>query len=369
MNETTTRYLGLDAHAAALTVAVAEETEPPALYGTVPNRPAAIRKLIARLGRPSELVAAYEAGPTGYDLYRLLLDLGVQTIVVAPSLTPMRPGDRVKTDARDALSLARLLRSGDLTAVWVPDRDDEALRDLVRTREDARAHLVQTRHHLSKFLLRHGTRPPAGYSNWTLRYYGWLHQLRLELVAERLAFEDYPTAEQAVRDRIRRLEAAIRACVTQSRLLPLVTSLQCLCGIAFLSAVVIAVEVGDFRRFPAAPSFMAYTGLVPSEHSSGQARRRGHITRTGSAHVWHVLVQAAHYARHRPSGRAEFLRRLEGGPPDLLELGRRAQARLHDRYWHLQRRLGSARVVTAVARELAGFVWAVGCRTEMSVSA
>jgi transposase len=369
MNEPTTRYLGVDAHAATLTVAVAEQSGSPVLFGTVANQPAAIRKLVASLGRSSQLVAAYEAGPTGYDLYRQLLALGVQTIVVAPSLTPTRPGDRVKTDGRDALSLARLLRSGDLTPVWVPDREHEALRDLVRAREDAKVNLLRTRHHLSKFLLRHGIRPPAGWSSWTLRYHAWLRQLRFELVAERLAFEDYLGAEQAASDRMRRLDGVIRECITQSRLLPLVVGLQSLRGIAFLSAVIIAVEVGDFRRFRAAPSFMAYTGLVPSEHSSGEARRRGHITHTGNAHLRHVLIQAAHNARHRPSGRAEFLRRLEGGPPDLIELALRAQARLHDRYWHLQRRLGSAKAVTAVARELAGFVWAVGCRMESSACA
>jgi transposase len=267
------------------------------------------------------------------------------------------------------LSLARLLRSGDLTAAWVPDREHEALRDLVRAREDAKIHLLRTRHHLSKFLLRHGIRPPAGWSNWTLRYYAWLRQLRFELVAEGLAFEDYLSAEQAARDRMGRLDAALRECLTQSRLLPLVTGLQCLRGIAFLSAVIIAVEVGDFRHFRAAPSFMAYTGLVPSEHSSGEARRRGHITHTGNAHLRHVLIQAAHNARYRPRGRAELLRRRAGRPTDLIELALRGQARLHDRYWHLQRRLGSAKAVTAVARELAGFAWAVGCRMESSVCA
>jgi len=364
MNETTTRYLGLDAHAATVTVAVADQTGPPAVYATVANQPAAIRKLVASLGRSSRLVAAYEAGPTGYDLYRQLLALEVQTIVVAPSLTPTRPGDRVKTDARDALSLARLLRSGDLTPVWVPDREHEALRDLVRAREDAKVHLLRTRHHLSKFLLRHGTRPPVGCANWTLRHQAWLRSLRFERVAERLTFEDYLSAEQAARERVAHLEAAIRECITQSRLLPLVTALQCLRGIAFLSAVVIAVEVGDFRRFREAPSFMAYTGLVPSEHSSGQAHRRGHITHTGNAHLRHVLVQAAHNARYLPRGRVELLRKLAGCPPDLIELALRAQTRLHHRYWHLQRRLGSAKAVTAVARELAGFAWAVGCRME-----
>src|SRR2546425_747307 len=260
MNETTTRYLGLDAHAATVTVAGAEETGPPAFYGTVPNQPAAIRKLVASLSRSSQLVAAYEAGPTGYDLYRLLLELGVQTIVVAPSLTPTRPGDRVKTDARDALSLARLLRSGDLTPVWVPDREHEALRDLVRAREDAKVHLLQTRHHLSKFLLRHGISAPGTFRPNTTRYDRWLNALRFEPLAQQLAFEDYVGALRAAEDRRRRLHAALQQCAEESPLLPLMAAIQCLRGLAFHSAATIVAEVGDFTRFPTARQFMGYTG-------------------------------------------------------------------------------------------------------------
>jgi len=366
--ERTTRYLGLDVHKATIAVAVAEANGAPVLFGTIANEPGEVRKAVARLGRGARLVAAYEAGPTGYDLYRQLAALDVEAMVVAPSLTPTRPGDRVKTDNRDALSLARLLRSGDLTPVWVPDLEHEALRDLVRAREDAKAALMRERHHLSKFLLRQGVHAPQG-GSWGQRHHRWLNQLRLPISAHQLVFADYLGAERAAEERVRRLERAIHECIEGSALLPLVAALQCLRGIAFLSAAVLAVEVGDFRRFTSAPQFMAYTGLVPSEHSSGAVRRRGHITHTGNAQLRHVLVQAAHNARYRPNAQA-LRRRLDGAPPDLVHLSFSAQQRLHCRYWHLQRRLGTAKAVTAVARELAGFVWAVGQRmTEVPIAA
>jgi transposase len=369
MAERTTRYLGLDVHKATIAVAVAEASGVPVLFGTIANQPSEVRKVVARLGRDARLVAAYEAGPTGYDLHRQLVELGVEAIVVAPSLTPMRPGDRVKTDNRDALSLARLLRSDDLTPVWVPDREHEALRDLVRARDDAKAALMRDRHHLSKFLLRQGMHAP-GRTSWGQQHHRWLNQVQLLIPAHQLVFADYLGAERAAEERVRRLERAIHECVERSQLLPLVAALQCLRGVAFLSAAIVAVEVGDFRRFSSAPQFMAYTGLVPSEHSSGASRRRGHITHTGNAQLRHVLVQAAHNARYRPSQEGTLRRRLEGAPPDLVHLSFSAQQRLHNRYWHLQRRLGTAKAVTAVARELAGFVWAVGQRmTEVPVAA
>jgi len=361
--------LGLDVHKATIAVAVAEDSGAPVLFGTIVNEPKAVRKMVSRLGRDARLVAAYEAGPTGYDLHRQLVELHIEAIVVAPSLTPTRPGDRVKTDNRDALSLARLLRSGDLTSVWVPDREHEALRDLVRVREDAKAALLRARHHLSKFLLRQGIHAPRG-GSWGQRHHQWLNQLTLPILAHQLVFADYLGAERAAEERVHRLERAIRDSIEQSPLLPLVAALQCLRGIAFLSAAILAVEVGDFRRFSSAPQFMAYSGLVPSEHSSGASRRRGHITHTGNAQLRHVLVQAAHNARFRPSREGAIRQRIEGLPPDLVHLSYSAQQRLHHRYWHLQRRLGTAKAVTAVARELAGFVWAVGHRmTEVPIAA
>jgi len=365
MTEGTTRYLGLDVHKATISVAAAAETGPPEAVATIANEPSAVRQLIERLGRGRRLVAAYEAGPTGYELYRQLLGLGVEVSVVAPSLTPTRPGDRVKTDNRDAVSLARLLRNGDLVPVWVPGPDHEALRDLVRAREDAKVDLLRARHRLTKFLLRHGISTPGGFSAWGQRHRHWLNQLSFSRPAEQLAFEDYLGAVQFGVDRLRRLEAALHECAESSQLLALIVALQALRGIAFLSAVTIVAEAGDLSRFPSPRQFMGYTGLVPSEHSSGQSRRRGHITRAGNAHLRHVLIQAAHNARYRPSTE-ETNSRLTDLPPDLVQLAHTAQRRLHHRYWHLQRRIGTSKTVTAVARELAGFVWAVGQRMAVS---
>ncbi len=363
MSEGTTRYLGLDVHKATITVAVAEASGPPTAFGTIANEVGAVRRLVRQLGREAKLVAAYEAGPTGYALHRELTRLGVECMVVAPGLIPIRPGDRrVKTDTRDALGLARLLRSGDLTPIWVPDSEHEALRDLVRARYDGKDDLRRARHRLSKFLLRQGICSPAGIKAWSVRYYTWLRQLSVEQAAAQVVFEDYRAVEQAAQERLRRLEAALRRCAEQSPQLPLMAALQVLRGIAFLSAVTIVAEVGDFRRFSNAPGFMCFTGLVTSEYSSGTSRRQGGITRAGNRYLRHVLVQAAHNARYVPNPQGAVKRRLDGAPPDLVELALEAQRRLHARYRHLDRRIGRPKAVTAVARELAGFVWAVGRR-------
>lgn len=363
MSEGTTRYLGLDVHKATITVAVAEESGPPTVFGTIANEPAAVRKLVRQLSREAKLVAAYEAGPTGYALHRELTRLGVECTVAAPSLIPIRPGDRrIKTDTRDALGLARLLRNGDLTPVWVPDPEHEALRDLVRARYDAKDDLRRARHRLSKFLLRQGVCAPAGIKAWSARYQAWLNQVSFDQPAAQVVLDDYRVVEQAARERVRRLELALRRCAEQSPQLPLIAALQVLRGIAFLSAVTIVAEVGDFRRFTSAPGFMCFTGLVTSEHSSGASRRQGGITRAGNRYLRHVLVQGAHNARYVPNLRGAVQQRLDGLPPDLVELALRAQQRLHARYRHLDRRIGRPKAVTAVARELAGFVWAVGQR-------
>jgi transposase len=190
MSEPTTRYLGLDVHKATIAVAVAEVSGPPVLFGTIATDPGAVRKLVNQLGREAKLVAAYEAGPTGYTLHRQLTSLGVDCQVVAPSLVPRRVGDRVKTDSRDALALARLLRSGDLTPVWVPDAQHEALRDLVRARYDAKVDLLRARHRLTKFLLRHGVYPPQGIKGWTVRHQAWLSQQTLPYTAAQVVFEE-----------------------------------------------------------------------------------------------------------------------------------------------------------------------------------
>ncbi len=369
MNNGTTRYLGLDVHKATIAVAVADAGSHPTLYGTIANDPSAVRKLVGQLGRGAKLSAAYEAGPTGYALHRQLVGLGVECQVVAPALIPRRAGDRVKTDGRDAITLARLLRSGDLTPVWIPGEEDEALRDLVRARYDAKADVLRAKHRLSKFLLRHGVQGPHGVKAWTVRYQAWLNQLTFPQAAAQVVFDDYRATVRAAEERIRRLEKDLQRCAEGSRQISLISALQALRGIGPLSAVTIVAETGDLKRFPNAPSFMSFTGLTSSEYSSGKSQHRGAITHAGNAYIRHVLVQAAHNARHAPAVTWERRQRQVGLPPDLIELGWKSQLRLHQRYRHLVGRLGRPKAVTAVARELAGFVWAVGQRMNQEVAA
>ena len=360
-----TRFLGLDAHALTIAVAVAEEAGAPTEHGLIPNDPSSVRRLVGRLGGPGvRLVACYEAGPTGYALHRQLAALGVECMVVAPSLVPTRSGDRVKTDRRDALKLARLLRSGDLTSVWVPDEEHEALRDLVRARADAQADALRAKHRLTKFLLRRGIRQPHGVRAWTTRYESWLAQIRLAEPCAQIVLDDYRSVVRAAAERVRRLEQALVTAVPD-RHRPLVTALQAFRGIAFLTAVTIVAEVGDLHRFATAPQFMAYVGVVPSEYSSGASRYRGRITKTGNAMLRHVLGETAHHARLQPRVGTALRRRQQGVPPAIVELSWRAQARLHHRYRHLSSRLGRPKAITAVSRELAGFVWAVGQQLEV----
>jgi transposase len=355
------RFIGLDVHRATIAVGVADESEPPTSYGTITNDPAAVRKLMARLSRPDvRLRVAYEAGPTGYALHRQLAALGIECMVVAPSLIPVRPGDKVKTDRRDALKLARLLRSGDLTPVWVPDEAHEALRNLVRSRADAKADELRAKHRLSKFLLRQGCRPPVGVPSWSHRFHQWLGAVRFEHIADQVVFADYVAEVRAAGERVKRLEAALRQCAASSSQAALISALQALRGIGFLSAVSIVAEAGDLRRFATAPQFMAYAGAVPSEASSGSKQHRGPITKTGNSLLRHIFGEAAHHARHVPRVGGTLKQRQAELPRPIVELAWRAQLRLHHRYRHLGSRIGRHKALTAVARELAGFVWALG---------
>ncbi len=359
-----TRYVGIDAHKATLSIAIAEEVGQPVDYGRIPNDPSAVRRLVQRLGAgDTRLVAAYEAGPTGYALHRQLTALGVESTVIAPSLVPVRPGDRVKTDRRDAAKLARLLRSGDLTPVWVPDEEHEALRDLVRARADAKADALRAKHRLSKFLLRRGLNP-VGVKAWTRKHEAWLNGLRFEHAADQVVLEDYRAAVRTAEDRVKLLEVELFRCAESSRHGVLLAALQSMRGIAFLSAVTIVAEVGDFRRFATPRQFMAYLGVVPSEYSSGSTRHQGHITHTGNALLRHVLGEAAHHARHAPMVSSALRQRQAGVPGPVVDHAWRAQQRLHARYRHLAGRVGRQKAITAVTRELGGFVWAIGTMVE-----
>jgi transposase len=360
-----TRFLGLDVHKETIAVAIADEGSQPQIHSTIRNEPGAVRSLVKALKGPGvRLVAAYEAGPTGYTLHRQLTRLGVESQVIAPSLTPRPKGNRVKNDRRDALLLARLLRSGDLTPIWIPDEAHEALRDLVRARADAKADQLRARHRLSKFLLRKDSRPPAGARAWSVKHQDWLRHLTFEHEPETVVFRDYCQQVEAAGERVKRLEAELRHCAESSPHLPLIAALQSMRGIAFLTAVTIVTEAGDLRRFKAARQFMGYTGLVPSEHSSGGSTHRGPITHTGNGPLRHVLVEAAHHARHAPRVEAALKQRQAGVPPRIVDISWKAQQRLNLRYRHLSARLGRPKAITAVARELAGFVWALGQEME-----
>lgn len=354
-------YVGLDVHKDTIAVAVADGRggEVRSL-GMIPNTPEAVQKLVRRLGPAKRLACGYEAGPCGYVLHRHLTRLGARCVVVAPSLVPTKPGDRVKTDRRDATKLARLLRSGELTPIWVPDEEHEALRDLTRAREDARVDLLRARHRLSKFLLRLGVMPPASVKPWGVKHRQWLQGLHLPRASQQSVLREYLLAVDQVQERLRRLEAELVEAARTSRHAALIAALQALRGVGVVTAVTLVAELGDLHRFRTPRELMAYAGLVPSESSSGLRQRRGAITKTGNAHVRHVMVEAAWHYRHAPGVWGALRQRQVGQPERIKAIAWQAQDRLHRRYRRLLGR-GKARqqVVVAIARELLGFAWAV----------
>lgn len=367
----TTKFVGLDVAKETIAVAVADAGGGPARYwGQIVNTPEAVRKLIAKLGGAERLLACYEAGPTGYGLQRQLEEMGVACCVVAPSLTPVRPGDRVKTDRRDALRLAMLLRAGELTPVWVPDAAHEALRELVRAREEAVEDQRKARQRLGSLLLRHGVQPPKKMTRWKAMYMRWLETLKFETSALHTAYQEYLRGVLEAAARVDRLEMAIRDEVRRSPLEPVVRALQALRGVAELTAATAALEIADFTRFLKPSSLMSYTGLTPSERSSGATQRRGGISKTGNAHLRRVLVEAAWSYRHKPGVKGARKKRQEGLDPQVLAIAHKAEERLHRKYWRLLQRGKSPSVAAAaVARELVGFLWAIGCRVQTKQAA
>jgi transposase len=356
-----TIFIGLDVHKESIAVAIAESRGGDVRsLGVIPHTPEAVRQVIRRYGPARRLVCGYEAGPCGFALYRQLLKLGARCVVVAPSLIPSKPGDRVKTDRRDATKLARLLRSGDLTPVWVPDETHEALRDLTRARDDARRDLVRCRHRLTKFLLRLGLVPPPQVNAWTRKYRDWVYGLRLPQASQQVVLREYLLAVNQADERIRRLDAEMAEAAQTSPHAALIAALQTLRGIALTNAVTLVAELGDLSRFPTPRALMAYAGVVPSEYSTGGRQHRGAITKTGNSHVRYVAVEAAWHYRHAPGVFGALRRRQRGQPARITAIAWRAQDRLHRRYRRLVRR-GKlpAQATVAIARELLGFVWAI----------
>lgn len=363
----TVRFVGLDVHKESIVVAVAElDRGDPQVVAELPNDTARLLKLLRKLGRDgTELRCCYEAGPTGFGLYRELRAEGIDCVVIAPSLIPKQSGARVKTDRRDAVKLARFHRSGDLTAVHVPDAATEAMRDLERAREDAKNAERVTRHQLSKFLLRHGRRY-AKSGAWGTLHMTWIRTQKFEHEALNRVLVDYAEAVERASARVARLDKDIATLVESWSLRPLVEALQDLRGIRLLSAVVIAAELGSMERFTNPRKLMAYLGLVPSEHSSGESSSRGGITKTGNKHVRRILVEAAWCYRFRPAIGARLKTQNRRVSTAVSAIAWKAQHRLHDRYRRLTGRgKNKQQMITAIARELSAFVWDVARQPQL----
>jgi len=367
------RFVGLDVHAETIAVGIAEADGEVRSVGSVANRPASVLRLVKKLNEGGAWKACYEAGPTGYALYWQLEKLGIECEVIAPTLVPMKAGDRVKTDRRDAERLARSFRAGDLTAVWVPDAAHEALRDLVRAREAAKCDELRARHRLGKFLLRQGRRPPEKVRAWTQQYMAWVKgQVKFDERAQQWTLEDYVNEVEHCSLRIKRLEEQIDEAVktAPAAMQDVIEALQALRGIAKVSAVTIVAEVGQLSRFATPRQLMGYSGAVASENSSGERTQRGRITKTGNAHLRRIIVEAAWSQRFAPILSKALKARQKGLEPEIQEIAAKARHRLHSRYVKLLAKgKNKQQVVTAVAREMLGFIWAIGVAVERKSAA
>lgn len=354
------KYVGLDVHKDTISVAYAVPgREDPVSHGVVPNTPKALQRLISKLSPDEEAVSfCYEAGPCGYGVYRAIEEAGHSCVVVAPSLVPRRPGDRVKTDRRDALSLARQHRSGDLTPVWVPGPEQEAMRDLLRARDDMKGIELRARQRLSAFLLRHGR--VYGRSRWTQGHFRWLAEQKFGQPSQQIVMQEYVNAVQGAQAHVAQMDVQIREAVQEWSLRPTVEALMALRGVDLLCAATLLAELGDISRFDNPRQLMGFVGLVPSEHSSGSRRRKGAITKTGNGRVRRILIEAAWSYRFPARKTLHMRQKGELAPPEVQAIAWKAQKRLCGRFRRLDA-VGKVRtkVATAVARELLGFVWAV----------
>jgi transposase len=357
-----TFWVGFDWHADSVKASVFSATgsEPVERFEFVPDERglARLRRRLSAYG--SRVQCVYEAGPCGYELQRYLGRHRLHCEVAAPSLIPRRPGDRVKTDRRDADKLGRLYRAGELTLVPVPDESQEALRDLLRAREDAGEDLLRRRHRLTKFLLRRGYRYREG-NAWTQRHWAWIRSIHFDDLHSQTVFEEYLAAVTEELEQVSRFDQFVEQASRSPEYAANAARFQSLRGVATRTALTILAETRDLRRYAKASQFMSATGLVSSEHSSGDRRRQGAITKTGNAHLRRVLVEAAWHYRHRPSISPTLQRRRKGQPLSVLSIARKAEIRLHRKYQRLiARGKRSTQAAVAVARELAGFVWAIG---------
>lgn len=361
MREPTT-FVGMDVHKRDIAVAMLVPGNPGAIEWRVANEPSAVRRLAKRLQREGgdDVHCVYEAGPCGYALQRQLQEQRLSCDVVAPSMIPIRPGEKIKTDRRDARKLAELARAHLLTVVRPPTEDEESVRDLCRGRDDARLDLMRARHRLGKFLLRRGRVFGTGEQRaWSQAHRWWLGTQTFDRTAERVMFEDYLLAVEQTEARKRSLELHLEDQAHEPRYAQAVGWLRCFRGIDTITAITLIAELHDFRRFRSPSHLMAYVGLVPSEYSSGPRQQRGAITRTGNRHVRRLLIEAAWHYRHKPRVGEKLAARRHGQPVHIVALADRAQARLCRRYRRMERRSKHpTKIVVAVARELVGYLWA-----------
>ena len=356
-----TTFVGLDVHKNTIQVAVLVPGRSEWLEWGEAHTGEAVRRLARRLLReaPGAVECCYEAGPTGYFLQRKLRSLGVGCTVVAPSLIPVKPGVRIKTDRRDARKLAELFRAGLLTEVHPPSETDEAFRDLCRCRGQAQRDLLRAQHRLSKFLLRRHLIYRETKHHWGTRHLAWVRALKFEDSSSQAVFESYLLTVDQLAERRQQLDRTITEAAAQEPYRQPVAWLRCFRGIDTLTAACLVAELHDFRRFHSPRQLMAYLGLVPTENSSGSRESRGSITKAGNSHVRRLLVEAAWHHRYKPRVTGPILRRRAGQPARILALADRAQERLYARYWRMTRR-GTAqpKVIVAMARELVGYLWA-----------
>ncbi|HYW77841.1 MAG TPA: IS110 family transposase [Gammaproteobacteria bacterium] len=367
-------YVGLDVHKETITVAVAEPGRGAARnWGEIANRPQRVARLVEHLTDAfggQVLLFSYEAGPCGYGLYHQLCQSGHDCQVVAPSLIPKKPGERIKTDRRDAGKLAVSARSGELTAVWVSDAEQEAMRDLTRARDDFKAQQKKARQQLNAFVLRHGHHWPANKTRWNKGHYAWLESLTFDHDWQHVVLQEYIDAVRAATARVADLDAQLQRVLPQWSLAPVVEALKALRGIDTLSAMGLLAELGDLSRFEHPRQLMGFLGLVPGEHSSGSRRRQGAITRSGNRRARRLLVEAAWSYRFPPRRTAHIKRKAAHAPILAKQISWKAQKRLCGRYRSLLYSGKNTKQVTvAVARELAGFIWDIACQVMPRVCA